>query len=161
MFKIPTVIINVSSTGIAPQDCERMLIKPIEKHIRDIAGIKTFTSTAFEGGGNVTVQFNAGLDLDKAIKSVKEKINDAQHDLPENVRKPTVTEINPSLFPVLNIHLSGDMPKRTLFKLSEQLADMIENNVPQVLEAKIRGIQKEEIQILIDPVILESYRSIY
>ena len=105
---------------------ERLLAKPVEKQLRDVEGVKEMRSTSFLGGANVVLEFNAGFDVDVAMADVREKVDQAKPDLPEDADEPTVHEINLSLFPVLLVTLSGDVPERSLLRLARRLQDRVE-----------------------------------
>jgi multidrug efflux pump len=153
---IPIIYVSLRYEGISPEDAERLLLRPVEQQVRTIEGIKEMRSTAYLGGGNVVLEFEAGFDADRALDDVRQKVDDARPDLPAGVDEPTVNEVNFSLFPVLTVILSGDVPERTLVRLARDLQDRIEA-VPTVLEAEIFGDREELVEIVIDPLRLESY----
>ena len=72
---IPILYVNVSHEGISPEDAERLLGKPIEAELRDVEGVKEMRSTAFLGGANVVLEFDAGFDVDLATADVREKVD--------------------------------------------------------------------------------------
>src|SRR3546814_6199193 len=80
----------------------------------------------------------------------------AKPELPEDTEEPTVHEINLSLFPVLTVSLAGSAPERTLLRIARDLQDRIES-ISSVLEAEIVGDRDELLEVIIDPVALESY----
>ncbi|SVB63062.1 uncharacterized protein METZ01_LOCUS215916, partial [marine metagenome] len=153
---IPFIYISLSQKGISPDDSERLLVKPIEDEVKTVEGIKELRSTAYSGGGNVLLEFNPGFDADKAMDDVREKVDRAKGDLPNEADDPTVNEVNVSAFPILLISLSGDLPDRTLQDLAEFLQEEIET-IPSVLEAKIGGKRKEQVDVIIDVMALEGY----
>ncbi len=153
---IPILYVNLHHEGISPEDSERLLIKPIEKQLRDIEGAKEIRSVAFLGGGNVVLEFEAGFDPDIAMADVRAKVDLAKSELPEDADEPTVHEINLSLFPVLVVTLSGDVPERSLLRLARDLQDRIEG-ISSVLKAQIGGDRDELIELVVDPLVLESY----
>jgi multidrug efflux pump len=155
-INVPILYVNVSHEGISPEDAERLLIKPLEKQLRDIEGAKEMRATAFLGGANVLLEFEAGFDVDVAMADVREKVDLAKPELPEDSDEPTVHEINLSLFPVLVVTLSGDVPERTLLRLARTLQDRIEG-ISAVLKAQIAGDRDELIELVIDPLMIESY----
>ena len=155
-INIPVLYVNVHHEGISPEDAERLLIKPIEQEMRGIDGVKEMRSTAFQGGGNVVLEFDAGFDPDIAIQDVRDKLDLAKAELPEDADEPTVQEINLSLFPVLVVTLSGDVPQRTLLRLARDLQDKIES-IGAVLSAEIAGDREELVELVVDPLVLESY----
>jgi len=155
-INIPIIYVSMNHDGISPEDAERLLIRPMEQELRSIEGVKEMTAKGFEGGANVTLEFDAGFDVDTALNDVREKVDLAKPELPEETDEPTVHEVNFSLFPVLVVTLAGDLPQRTLLRLARDLRDEIEG-IPTVLEAQIAGDREELVEILIDPVKVESY----
>ena len=155
-INIPQLYVNVSHEGISPEDAERLLVKPIEQQLRDIEGVEEMRATAFQGGANILLEFDAGFDPDVAMADVRAKVDLAKPELPDEADEPTVNEINLSLFPVLVVTLSGDVPERTLLRLARQLQDRIEG-IASVLKAQIGGDRDELVELVIDPLVLESY----
>ncbi|MDV7340100.1 efflux RND transporter permease subunit [Terasakiella sp. A23] len=155
-INIPIIYVVASHDGISPEDAERLIIRPLEQELRTIEGIKEMRSTGYEGGGNVTLEFEAGFDADKALDDVREKVDLAKSELPDETDEPTVHEVNFSLFPVLVVTLAGDVPERTLVKVARDLQDSIES-IPTVLEAEIAGDRDEMVEIVIDPAKVELY----
>lgn len=155
---IPIPIINVIMTyqGISPEDAERLLIRPIEKELRSIEGVKEMTAEAVEGSAIVTLEFEAGFNSEKAMDDVREKVDLGRAELPEEADEPIVKEVNFSLFPVLVVTLSGDLPERTLISMARDLKDRIEG-ISEVLEVDIAGELEDVAEILINPAKLEVY----
>ena len=155
-ISIPIIYVTVSHDGISPEDAERLIIRPLEQEMRGIEGIKEMRSSGYEGGANVLLEFEAGFDADTALQDVREQVDVAKSSLPAASEDPEVHEVNFSLFPVLVVILSGEVPDRTLYRLARKLKDDLEG-LSAVLEAKIAGERKEMVEVLIDPVELESY----
>ncbi len=154
--RIPIIFVRLTHQGISPEDAERLLVRPMEQELRSIEGIKEMRSTAYEGAAVVVLEFEAGFDSEKALADVREKVDQATPELPDEADEPTVHEVNLGLFPVLAVTLSGEVPERTLLALARSLRDRIES-IPAVLEAQIVGTRDELIEIVIDPVKAESY----
>ncbi len=154
---IPIIYVSMKHEGISPDDAVRLLLRPMEKELRGIENVKEMRSSAFEGGANVTLEFDAGFDADTALEDVNEKVDIAKPELPDDSDEPSVHEVNLSLFPVLVVTLSGNVPERTLVRLARDLQVEIES-LAEVLEAPIRGDRDEVVEVVIDPVVAESYR---
>ncbi len=90
--QIPILYVNIVHEGISPEDSERLLIRPVEKQLRGIEGLQEIRSTAFLGGANVVLEFEAGFDSDLALTDVREKVDLAKPELPEDADEPTVHE---------------------------------------------------------------------
>ena len=155
-INIPIIYVNVSHEGISPEDAERLLIKPLEEELRSIEGVKEMRATAFQGGANVLMEFDAGFDADVAMSDVRDKVDLAKPELPEDSDEPTVHEVNFSLFPVLVVTLSGALPERSLLRIARDLQDRIEG-IPAVLNVDIAGDREELVELIVDPLTLESY----
>lgn len=153
---IPNIYVSMSLEGISPEDSERLLLRPVEQELSSIEGVKEMRASGYQGGGYVLLEFQAGFNKDKALDDVQKAVDQARPDLPDGVEEPKVTEVNFSLFPVLIITLSGDVPERTLLKLAQDLQEKIEG-VASVLEANIAGDREELVEIILKPELLESY----
>ena len=155
-INLPVIYVLNSLEGISPEDSERLLLRPMEQQLRTIEGIKEMKSIGYLGGGSIVLTFDAGFDAKKALDDVRNKVDIAKAKIPTDADEPTVHEVNTSLFPVLVVSLSGDLPQRTLQRLATDLRDKIEG-IDSVLEAKISGDREELVELVIDPLRMESY----
>lgn len=154
---IPQIYVSTSIEGISPDDAERMLLRPLEQELATVEGIDEMKSTAYQGGGFVLLEFQAGFDKDAAIEDVQKAVDQVRPELPASLdSEPRVTEVNFSLFPVLVVMLHGNIPERTLVSLARDLEDRIEA-IPSVLEVNIGGDREELVEVLINPELIESY----
>src|SRR6187549_4116230 len=154
--RIPIIYVQLSQRGISPEDAERLLLRPVETQLKSVGNVKEMRSTAFEGGGFVLLEFEAGFDSKSALADVRAKVDQAKHDLPRDVDEPQVLEVNLSLYPVLVVGLSGDVPERTLLRIARSAKNAIEQ-APGVLAAELRGARDEAVEIIIDPMQMRSY----
>jgi len=154
--QIPVIYVSMSHEGISPEDAERLLIRPMEKELRSVEGVKEMTAYATEGRASVTMEFHAGFNSEKALNDIREKVDAAKAKLPSDTDEPEVNEINLSLFPVVSVILTGDVPYRALISLAQELRDKIEE-LPNVLSVDIAGDREEVVEVIIDPLKIESY----
>ncbi len=154
--KIPIVYVQLNQRGISPEDSERLLLRPVETQLKSIAGVKEMRSTAYEGGGFVLLEFDAGFDSAKALQDVRAKVDDAKRDLPRDADQPSVKEVNLSLYPVLVVGLTGEVPERTLLRIARTAKNALEQ-IPGVLSAELRGARDEVVEIIAEPMLLKSY----
>ena len=153
---VPYVYVNMHHEGISPEDAERLLVRPVEQELRGLDGLKEMTATAYESGANLILEFEAGLDIDPILNDVREKVDIAKADLPDETDEPTVSEINLALQPVIVVSLSGDITERELLKLARGLRDELES-IKEVLEVEIGGDREEVVEIILDPLKVETY----
>ncbi|MBL3676541.1 MAG: efflux RND transporter permease subunit [Alphaproteobacteria bacterium] len=155
-INIPIIYTSLHLEGISPADAERLLVRPMERELTTVEGVDEMRSTAYQGGGNVLLEFQAGFDADTAMADVREAVDKAKAELPAEADEPSVNEVNPSLQPVLVVTLSGPMPERALLDLARDLQDRIEA-IPSVLEAQIDGDREEVVEVIVSPQLVESY----
>jgi multidrug efflux pump len=153
---LPYIYVSLGLTGISPEDSEKLLIKPVEDEISNIEGKKEMTSTSYQSGGNILLEFNAGFDPDQALLDTREQVDRAKSDLPDDADEPKVSEVNISLFPILVVSISGDASEFLLKKISNDLKDKIQS-LPNVLEVEIGGEREEQLDIIIDQNKIEAY----
>ena len=154
--KIPMIYVQLTQRGISPEDSERLLLRPLEIQLKSVSNVKEMRSTAFEGGGYVLVEFEAGFDAKSALADVRAKVDDAKRDLPKEADEPSVREVNLSLYPVLVVALSGEVPERTMLRIARNAKNVIEQ-VPGVLSAELRGARDEAVEIIAEPMLMKSY----
>ncbi|MDP2490884.1 efflux RND transporter permease subunit [Vibrio splendidus] len=154
---IPIIYVSVGHQGISPTDAERLLVRPIEQELRSIEGVKEMTATAAEGHASVVLEFNVGVDLTKAMADVRDAVDLAKSKLPEDSDEPTVNEVTlASEQPVLSVVLFGTVPERTIVQIARELGDKLES-YRQILEVDIAGDRDDIVEIIVDPLLMESY----
>ena len=155
-IQIPVVYVSLPLPGISPEDSERLLIKPVETELKGLEGLKQTTAIASEGHGGIVLEFQTTVDVNKALRDVRDKVAQAKGKLPSDAKEPTVNEINFSLQPTILVAISGDVPERTLYNRARDLQEAIER-IPSVLEARLTGQRDEILEVIVDPAKLEAY----
>ncbi|MBM4153734.1 MAG: efflux RND transporter permease subunit [Lentisphaerae bacterium] len=154
---IPHVYVTAVYDGTSPEEIERLIAIPLEKKLNDVDGIKTLRTTAAENACIVDVEFMAGQDIEQARIRVKDKVDLARPDLPDDLDEPVVEALNFSTdVPVFTFAVSGDADAVRLKSLAEQLQDRIEL-VPGVRQAEIAGTLEREIRVVVDQSRLAAY----
>ena len=154
---IPVIYVSIVHDGISPEDAERLLIRPMEIELRAIEGVKEMTATASEGHASVTLEFFAGTKPKEALADVRDKVSLAKAKLPSDTEEPVVNEVlMEDQQPTITLTLSGDLPERGLLTLARNLKDELES-ISSVLEVEIGGEREDIVEIVIDPLLMQSY----
>ncbi|KKT73116.1 MAG: Cation/multidrug efflux pump [Microgenomates group bacterium GW2011_GWA2_44_7] len=155
-IRIPLVIVSTVLPGAGPNDIESLITVPLEDAIRQIANIQTIQSTSRESVSIITIQFNSGVDPDKARSDVQSAV-DSVASLPSDKLPTNVQKLDFQNMPVWTFNLvsSGDLA--SLFRFSKSLKSNLEN-LPLVDHVSVSGQEEQEIQILIKPNVLNSYQ---
>ena len=155
---IPTVLVQTSYPGNSPIDIENLVTRPIEKEIDGINGIKVLSSTSAQDASLIFVEFNTGIDIEDALSDVKDAVDKAKSELPndQGLFDPMVMDFDLSEFPIININLSGDYSIEELKGYAEYLEDQIEP-ISEISKVVIEGVDEKEIKINVDLLKMEAY----
>ena len=155
---IPFIYVSIVHDGIAPEDAERMLVKPMERELRSIEGVKEMRATAGEGHASVTLEFIAGFDSKEALADVRDKVTVAKADLPSETEEPTIHEVTMAgEQAVVTIVLSGAVSERALLTTARELKNRIEA-LKEILEVEVGGDREDFVEIIVDPLLMEAYQ---
>lgn len=142
--------------GNSAEDVEKLIIKPLEKEFKNISGVDKITSSSFQDYGMIIVEFTDDVPTELGKTKVKDKVDEVKADTDwpnlDNGSKvePSVFDLNISEeVPILNINIEGNYTTQQLKKYGELLQDDLEE-VPEVKEVTILGVDDKEIEIAID-----------
>src|SRR5690606_29166248 len=68
----PVVSINTSYPGASAEVVESQITQLIEDQINGIAGISTINSSSGEGSSRISVEFDAGVDIETGANDIRE-----------------------------------------------------------------------------------------
>ena len=142
--------------GNSAEDVEKLVIKPLEKQIKNISGVDKVTSSSFQDYGMIIAEFSDDVSVEQAKQKIKDKVDNAKADTDwpnmDNGSKvePNVFELNISEeVPILNINLQGNYTTQQLKKYGELLQDDIEE-ISEIKKVDILGVDDKEVEIAVD-----------
>jgi len=147
--QIPLVIVSTPYFGASPEDVESLITQPLEKELNAISEVKELRSSSYEGYSLIQAEFESGFSIDDALQKVRDKVDKAEPELPDDVDKPEIIEINISEFPIMTYNMSGPFGLVKLKDIAEDLKDEIES-IDGVLEVKIAGGLEREVKVDVD-----------
>lgn len=154
----PQFYISTINDGTSPEDMETLVTKPIEKQLGGISGVKSIKSTSMQDYSAITIEFEANENMETARQEVREKVDDAKKDLPNNLtQEPQIIKIDVSQIPIMNINLSGDFDLQSLKKYADEVQDRIEA-LSEITRVDIVGALDREIQINVDKYKMDAAR---
>ena len=155
----PVVNVRTTYVGANAEIIEQQITEPLEKAVNGVEGVKNITSSSSQGSSNITVEFELGIDLERAANDVREKVSQVAGRLPQDIdAPPTVAKQDSDSDPIVFMQMQSN--KRTLLELS----DLAENIVQERLQT-ITGVsgvnifgQRPAMRIWFDPVKLSAYK---
>jgi len=154
----PQIMVQTVYPGNSPEDIENLVTRPLEKELENVRGLKEITSISAQDASMIFVEFNTDVDLEDALRRVKDGVDNAKTELPPEGPQfpgPTAFDIDFSEFAIININLSGDYSVEELKYYAEQLQDEFER-IPEVSKAMIEGVNDREIKVNVDLLKLEA-----
>jgi multidrug efflux pump len=151
----PTLSVNVSWPGAAPEVVENDIVETLEEALVQIEGLKTITSSSRQGGASITLEMDLSRDVDLALQDIQAKVSAAARSLPRDIDPPTISKSNPEDQPIMMISLAGAVPPRVLtdyiqYSLKEKL-----QTIPGVGEIGLMGIQDRNVRVWLDATKLD------
>ena len=155
-IQIPEIYVGIAKPGSSPKYMAEKIAKTIEKEIGGIKLVDEINTNAVNGYVTIRIKFDFKMPVDKALQKVKDAVDDARSksDFPELPVEPNIFEMDPSKMPIMNINLRGSNAS-TLKEIAEELEDLIEE-LPEISEVDIRGVQDQELTIEVDPIKAQS-----
>src|SRR5690606_16422653 len=105
---------------------------------------------SFQDFSVVIVEFNTNVEVDKAKEDVKDAVDKARPDLPQDLpNEPEVKDIDLSELPILYVNISGNYDLNRLKKYADRIQDKIEE-MKEIKRVDMVGPLEREIQINVD-----------
>src|SRR5882757_705056 len=150
---VPTISVSTVYFGTSPKDMENLVTRPIEKQLKGISGAKVrkIQSTSQQDFSLIIVEFDTDVKTEIAKLKVKDAIDKAQTDLPNDLtQQPNVQEFDFSEMPIMFVNVSGDYDGIKLKQYADKMQDKFEE-LSEITRAEIVGAPEREIQINVDP----------
>lgn len=154
--KQPRIFINTVYMGVSASDMEVLVTKRIEEEIEGTEGVKTIKSTSKLGLSAIDVEFNSDVEVETALRRIREKVDVAKAKLPADAEEPFVKELNMADMPVFIAVLSNSDGLEIIEKTADRLEELFKR-VPGVLDVKIAGKLEKEVAITVDPARMQYF----
>lgn len=149
----PIVSASVTYEGAAPEVVEAELIDPMEERLLAIEGIKEMRSSARQGSGSVTLEFDINRNVDVVLQEVQTALS--QIRWPLGVDPAVVRKQNPEEDPIIIFSIYGEAPLRDMLVWTDNfLMDQL-RFLPGIGEVSITGFSVRNLRVWINPKKLE------
>jgi HAE1 family hydrophobic/amphiphilic exporter-1 len=156
-IETPVVSVTTTNPGATPESIETEVTDQIEAAVNTVAGIDELRSTSTEGQSRVTITFDLSKNPDIAAQEVRAKVDPVIRRLPETADPPVVQKQDPDSQPVIMFSISAPMPAVELTTYIEQNIQKRLESVNGVGEVLLYGARRREIQVKVDPDLLNGY----
>lgn len=154
----PELFVNTAYFGNSPKDIENLITIPLERELAGISEVKNITSNSIQDFSLIVVEFDVDTEREVAIRKVKDAIDRAKPDLPNDLTEdPEIIDINLSEIPIMTINLSGEFTQEELKGFAEHLEDQIKS-LREISDVDIKGDRELEVKIDVDLYRMQSVK---
>ena len=155
---VPIVIVSATQRGVSPTELETQVTKKIEDAVANLDGIDELRSTVTDGSSRTVINFDLGVDSDRAVNEVRNAVSQVRPELPQDIDEPNVTKLQFSGGTVVTYAVSSD--ERSV----EEISDLVDRTIiPELLDIKgvgqvdrLGGLDRE-VRVNLDPERLQAY----
>lgn len=155
----PIITVQTSYSGAQSEVIESQITEPLEKVINGIQGIRNISSSSSIGSSNITVEFELDADLEQAANDVRDKVSQAQRQLPQDIdAPPVVTKADANADNIIS--LAAKSSTRNILELSDFAENVLQERlqtIPGVSGVNIQGQRRYAMRLWIDPTKLAAY----
>ena len=141
--------------GASADVLDKMAVKNIEDEMKSISEIDNIDTVIQNGFFTLRADIKPGSDNQLVLGDVKDVIANIRRDLPADMDEP-IAKITVHDFPLLLVAISGDVPKRRLLDIAENLKSKL-SVYKDLSGITIRGDADDEVLIKIDNEKLTAY----
>ena len=153
----PYITVMATYPGANATDIEQNVTKQLEDQLSSVDDLKEMTSESYENLGVVTLEFEWGINLDNASNDVRDAVDKAMNNLPDDIDRPTIMRISTSMMPTLVYAVTAEQSYSGLYKILDDKVIMNLNRVDGVASAYVSGISERVVYVDLDPNKLDAY----
>lgn len=140
--EFPVVVVRTTMEGASPSIMDNDVTDVLEARINTIEGIKSMSSSSYEGRSVIVVEFELDRDIDAAAADVRGKVSMATNSLPDDCDDPQVDKYDPSDRPIMNIAVKNDgrTDQKTLSRFVDKIVTERLQTVKGVGSIQLAGL---------------------
>ena len=151
----------VAIPGATPREITNVVVKPLERRIREIKGVDNIYGTAMNNFGMVNVQYLIGQDREASNLKLYDKVMQNMDQLPAGTMPPLVKPFDIDIdIPILTVAFYKLKDSQTdIIKLYKTIRDLQQNvnALDNVSKTTLKGVKRPQFNVLIDLHKLSGY----
>ena len=153
----PVVSILTTWPGASASDVETEVSKEIEDEVNVVSNLDTLTSKSLDNLSVVVCKFDWGTSLDVATNDIRDKLELAKRDLPDDIEPPMLYKFSSATAPIMFLTISAEQNLPRLYRLVDKgIADEL-RRVPGVGAIQLYGGRRRRINVYFDLAKIEGY----
>jgi HAE1 family hydrophobic/amphiphilic exporter-1 len=149
---VPSIQVLVSYPGASTTEMRDAIVRPLEDQLAGAPNLDHLETSIQPGQASIVAVFQLSSDQNNDLVQVQGRVQNAQHQLPNDVTTPQISLYNPSEAVVVSLVLRsrslspGDLSSLTINKVVPEL-----EQVPGVSFVQENGTVTPSIQVNVDP----------
>jgi hydrophobic/amphiphilic exporter-1 (mainly G- bacteria), HAE1 family len=148
---LPVLTIRTSWPGAAAPEASRFVAEPIEEAIAATPGLVELRSVSRNAEVTTTAQFAWGTDMAATVLAVRERLDNARAQLPDEAERPTLLTSDPGQRPIAVLGASSPGDLRALALLAKQVFSRRLEQLDGVASVAVTGVPEDEVRVELDP----------
>ena len=151
----------VPMPGATPKEVENIIVKPLERKLREVRGIEHIYGMAMDNVGIVNVMYYIGENREDSNLKLYDKVMQNMDQMPKGVMQPLIKPFDIDIdIPIITVAFypkaGKDVDEIALFKLVREVQQHI-NAVENVAKTTLKGARKAQYNIEVDMGKLSAY----
>ncbi|MEM6929225.1 MAG: efflux RND transporter permease subunit [Myxococcota bacterium] len=152
--EVPLGLVQVTYPGAPPDLVEAEITNVLEAKLKGLPELASLQSASIQNLALLLVEFDLEADMDESIGALRDRVAEAEPELPDEVAEVKVSHLATTNRPVYSFSLAGDFPPEVLRSFAVTLRDRLEG-LEGVSEVRVNGLRDDELQVLVHQQRLE------
>ncbi len=153
--------IIVALPGATPKEVENIIVKPLERKLREVRGIEHIYGMAMDNVGIVNVMYYIGEDREDSNLKLYDKVMQNMDSLPKGTMQPSVKPFDIDIdIPIVTVSFypkdQNTVNDIALFEVVRKIQQRV-NAVDNVAKTTLKGARKEQYNVEVDMGKLSAY----
>ncbi len=150
-FGANSLWVSVSYESSSPEETERLIVRPLEASLGTIPGITVLSASANADSGNVSLEFDEGVDMDLMVVEARDRVDRVRHLLPDDIERINIRRFQSTDIPILQFHLGAPWERERLFAFAEDIVQPRLERLEGVASVDLRGVRRRDLLVTMDP----------
>ena len=153
----PYITVMATYPGADAADIEENVTKILEDQLNSVDDLKELSSISYDNLSVISLEFEWEVNLDEASNDVRDAVDKAMQNLPDDIDRPTIMRFNTSMMPILIYAVTAEESYSGLDKIIDDKLITRLNRVDGIASVTLAGAPERVVYVDLDPNQLDAY----
>ncbi len=149
-YNFPFLYVRISYPNSTPKEVEDKIVRPGERMLSTLKGLKRLRSWARGNHGSFWMRFDGSTPMSIVYQQLRDRLERLIPTLPEGVERYFIWKWDPEAEPILFFGISVKSHQKDFYRTLEQHLFSRIRRLPGVSKIQLRGLEKPYIRIEVD-----------